>query len=740
MANDLPNAFWPGWETGELIGRGSFGAVYEIHRQIFDIRETAALKVISIPQNASEIEEMYEDGYDDESITSTFHSHLKNIIAEYSLMRQMSGNANIVNCDDVRYSQHDDGIGWDIFIKMELLKPLVKSLPEACSEQTVVKVATDICSALELCRQHNIIHRDIKPQNIFVSKNGNYKLGDFGIAKTVEMTSFGTKIGTYKYMAPEVYNNMPYGHTADIYSLGLVLYWMLNQYRLPFLPLPPAKINMSIDEEAKKRRLEGEALPEPKHGSKELKAIVLKACAYKVEDRYGTAAEMLTDLNKLAHSMGIVAPIIPVASDHKIAPIEYEEKTVGIFYKTGPSTAHNNRGANTSTNPPDDAEANHTESTNSENVSDQEKSDSQVAQGNEHDGTPPTGFAAFVKKMKEKPGRFLICCALILCLLLGLAFSVGKIIKDDGTKYAKEVIRIYGEDRYDTSLKLADLLKESIGVSKFEAVIIINSQNYPDAISAACLAQSYNAPILLVSESTVGLITDYVKHNLQAQGTVYILGGTSAVPEDLENALLDFETVRLSGQNRYETNLLALKAANSNPQELVVCGSDAYADGLIAASLNKPVMLVNETLTNDQRAFLAETSSNLKIYTIGGTNAVSEATKDELAEYGTVIRISGTNRFETSVNVAQKFFKKPDYLFLIFTENYADGFSAIPLIIHKQAPLLVIPQSGTEFAVEYATFNGIQYGMIIGSEKFISDDIASDIFNLEGQGSILVNP
>ena len=109
MANDLPNAYWPGWETGKLIGRGSFGAVYEIHRQIFDIKETAALKVITIPQNASDIEEMYEDGYDDESITSTFHSHLKSIIAEYSLMRQMSGNANIVNCDDVRYTQHD---GW----------------------------------------------------------------------------------------------------------------------------------------------------------------------------------------------------------------------------------------------------------------------------------------------------------------------------------------------------------------------------------------------------------------------------------------------------------------------------------------------------------------------------------------------------------------------------------------------------------------------------------------------------
>lgn len=69
-----------------------------------------------------------------------------------------------------------------------------------------------------LCKKHNIIHRDIKPANIFASGNGDYKLGDFGIAKTIEQTSGGTKIGTYDYMAPEVYHDQPYGNTADIYS------------------------------------------------------------------------------------------------------------------------------------------------------------------------------------------------------------------------------------------------------------------------------------------------------------------------------------------------------------------------------------------------------------------------------------------------------------------------------------------------------------------------------------------
>ena len=290
---ELRKAPWPGWETVQLIGRGSFGAVYEIRRELVDgTTESAAMKVITIPQNPEDISEMYGEGYDDESITASFRAHLKSIVAEYTLMRKLDGSANAVNCKDISYVQHPDGIGWDIFIRMELLTPLVKSLSGSTSEETVLKIGRDICSALVLCKKYGIIHRDIKPQNIFVSPNGDYKLGDFGIAKTVEKTMGGTKVGTYKYMAPEVYNNQPYGSGADIYSLGLVLYWLLNERRMPFMPLPPAKVLAGQDEEARQRRLSGEPLPPPAHGSAELKKIVLKACAYAPEARFRSAEEM----------------------------------------------------------------------------------------------------------------------------------------------------------------------------------------------------------------------------------------------------------------------------------------------------------------------------------------------------------------------------------------------------------------------------------------------------------------
>ena len=213
--NDMP--VWPGWETVRLIGRGSFGAVYEIKRDVFGHTEEAALKHITIPQNDSDIEDLYDSGYDEASVTATFKSHLESIVNEYTLMREMNGAANVVNCDDFRIVPHDDNIGWDVYIKMELLTPLTKVLARDPDDEQVIRIAKDMCSALILCGKYGIIHRDIKPQNIFVSRNGDYKLGDFGIAKAVEKTSGGTKIGTYKYMAPEVYNNRPYGPQADIY-------------------------------------------------------------------------------------------------------------------------------------------------------------------------------------------------------------------------------------------------------------------------------------------------------------------------------------------------------------------------------------------------------------------------------------------------------------------------------------------------------------------------------------------
>ena len=280
---------WEGWEVVSRLGGGSFGSVYKIRRQIAGIDEYAAMKVIPVPADDSESRDLLDRGYTTESINDKYKMDLDQITKEYGIMALLKGHANVVYCDDLRTEKKPDGIGWILYIRMELLTPLTKAIAEPLSESQVIKVGMDLCSALTACRRNNIIHRDIKPANIMVAQDGNYKLGDFGVAKTLEGTSGGTKTGTYNFMAPEVYNNRPYGQSADIYSLGMVLYWMLNRRCPPFLPLNAdiAPTALQLDE-AKQRRFSGEALPAPADGSAALQQVVLKACAYDPAQRYET--------------------------------------------------------------------------------------------------------------------------------------------------------------------------------------------------------------------------------------------------------------------------------------------------------------------------------------------------------------------------------------------------------------------------------------------------------------------
>ena len=213
---------------------------------------------------------------------------MKQIVSECAFMSKVKGITNIVGYEDHVVIPHEGTIGWDVIIRMELLTPLLQyvKLHEMTPTDTA-KLGADICRALEVCRKMNIIHRDVKPENIMISDIGKFKLGDFGISRTLEATQTGlSKKGTVSYMAPEVAKGEPYGPTVDIYSLGIVMYRFLNHNRLPFMPEPPAMITFRDRENANQRRMIGEELPMPKDADRELGRIVRKACAYAPGDRY----------------------------------------------------------------------------------------------------------------------------------------------------------------------------------------------------------------------------------------------------------------------------------------------------------------------------------------------------------------------------------------------------------------------------------------------------------------------
>lgn len=295
MQQEQLDSIWPGWEITRKLGQGSYGGVYEIQRVLPGGRtERSAVKEISVPHNQEEVEVLLIQSVSEQSIYDHFRRKLEKLVQEYSMMRELGECANIVGCQDLRYIPN--GYGWDIYIRMELLRPLKQIIEKQYREEKVLKLGLEMCNALKACSTRNIIHRDIKPENILVSDSGTYKLGDFGIAKMSDKTQAGTMIGTFGYMAPEVANRQQYGASADIYSLGMVLYWLMNEKTLPFLPIPPQLPTAAQRQQALNRRFSGEALPDPIHGSEELKKIVRKACAFSPENRYRTAEEMEADI------------------------------------------------------------------------------------------------------------------------------------------------------------------------------------------------------------------------------------------------------------------------------------------------------------------------------------------------------------------------------------------------------------------------------------------------------------
>ena len=280
---------WPGWHCVRLLGESGFDRVYEIERTEDGHRQRAALKVITVPQSQEDLRSAYSRGLDDQGVISYFREAVQYILREVTLMAQLKGHSNLVSYEDFMVCEREGEIGWDILIRMELLTPLQDYVrTDRLGEAEVIALGRDLCRALELCQSRRIIHRNVRPENIFVNGQGAFQLGDFDIAQAVERVMPGpAKGGDDAYAAPEVCRGESCGQTADLYSLGMVLYDYLNENCLPFLP--PGAATERDREEARRRRLAGEAVPPPRHGSQMLQCAVLKALAFDPQERYQSA-------------------------------------------------------------------------------------------------------------------------------------------------------------------------------------------------------------------------------------------------------------------------------------------------------------------------------------------------------------------------------------------------------------------------------------------------------------------
>ena len=307
--------FFGEWRIKRFIGAGSYGRVFEIERRDeFDTVYTGALKAVTIPSSQGELDEILADGMDMNGASTYFRDYVKELNREIALMSKLKGHSNIVSYEDHKMFPHEDGVGWDILIRMELLTPITSYLKEnhTFTRREVIQLGMDLCKALEICQRYNIIHRDIKPANIFISETEDFKLGDFGVARIASAsTGASTRAGTVNYMAPEVFRGEKYTSNVDIYSLGLVMYQLLNNNRMPLYPPYPQPITPSSRERAQAQRLSGAALPPPANAGGRLAEIVLKACAPDPAQRYDSPTVMRQALEAIRYTEGEAKMIYP---------------------------------------------------------------------------------------------------------------------------------------------------------------------------------------------------------------------------------------------------------------------------------------------------------------------------------------------------------------------------------------------------------------------------------------------
>jgi len=318
MENDYYKRYEPffgSWYIKRFIGKGSYGKVFEVERKdAFGTVYTGALKAITVPTSEDELEDLLANGMDRDSASTYFRNYAEGLNREIALMSRLKGHSNIVSYEDHDIQPHEDGMGWDMLIRMELLTPITifQKANKPFTRRQVIQLGIDLCRALEVCQKYNIIHRDIKPANIFLSETGDFKLGDFGVARIASATTgASTRAGTVNYMAPEVFRGEKYTSNVDIYSLGLVMYQLLNANRMPLCPPYPQLMTPNQWEQANARRLSGAALPPPANADGRLAEIVLKACSPNSAERYEAPALMRQALEAILYTEQETKDIYP---------------------------------------------------------------------------------------------------------------------------------------------------------------------------------------------------------------------------------------------------------------------------------------------------------------------------------------------------------------------------------------------------------------------------------------------
>lgn len=276
---------WGEWTIEECIGAGAQSQVYSVKDASGNC---GALKVI---------------------FTGCDELELDLVRKQLELTKNLSGAAGLMPCMKTEeFSLCGQVAAVILMPMMTALSDIMMESDDGFSVKDTVKIGLDLSKALEVCENNGIIHRDIKPANVFCDSDGDYFLGDFGVARNIERTMLATRKGTPAYMSPEIASGRPCKYSADIYSLGVMLYQLLNSGRLPLIEEDARYVQI---ENAVARRLDGERLPLPENAQNSLGQFVCKMCAFEAKERpdakkcineFGCYARLIEDGSEIPHA------------------------------------------------------------------------------------------------------------------------------------------------------------------------------------------------------------------------------------------------------------------------------------------------------------------------------------------------------------------------------------------------------------------------------------------------------
>ena len=312
--NNLISQTWPDLHAASTLGGGTFGTVYACTKTdaVTGVTQKEAVKVVRVDFTPEDRANAEEEGI---PFADYYRAVKEKRLQEIRWMVALK-SPHIVHINGYTAIEEPDHSALYILIRMDCLTALDQLRPahlDDTPEQAAAlaeKVALDICDALRVCHQNGVLHRDIKPANILCSDAGDFYLGDFGISKGTAQQASMTSSGTLEYAPREVMTGQ-YDHRADLYSLGLVLYALVNHWRGPFLPAYPAPITPGDRNQAQYARMNGTPLPPPDNCPAALWAVIARLCAFKPEERFDSAEAVLAALRN---------PGTPAPAQHRAHP------------------------------------------------------------------------------------------------------------------------------------------------------------------------------------------------------------------------------------------------------------------------------------------------------------------------------------------------------------------------------------------------------------------------------------